>query len=39
LVTLPAWDVFKVLIPVSLIIGVGIGFCGSFFTVRKHLKV
>ena len=39
LVTLPAWEVFKVLIPVSLIIGVGIGFCGSFFTVRKHLKV
>ncbi len=39
LVTLPAWDVFKVLIPVSLVIGVGIGFCGSFFTVRKHLKV
>lgn len=39
LVTLPAWDVFRVLIPVSLVIGVGIGFFGSFFTVRKHLKV
>jgi len=39
LVTLPVWDVFVVLIPVSLIIGVGIGFFGSFFTVRKHLKV
>ncbi len=39
LVTLPVWDVFMVLIPVSLIIGVGIGFFGSFFTVRKHLKV
>ena len=39
LVTLPVWDVFAVLIPVSLIIGVGIGFFGSFFTVRKHLKV
>ena len=39
LVTLPVWDVFTVLIPVSLIIGVGIGFFGSFFTVRKHLKV
>ncbi len=39
LVTLPVWDVFTVLIPVSLAIGVGIGFFGSFFTVRKHLKV
>ncbi len=39
LVTLPAWDVFNVLVPVSLVIGVGIGFFGSFFTVRKHLKV
>ena len=39
LVTLPVWDVFMVLIPVSLVIGVGIGFFGSFFTVRKHLKV
>lgn len=39
LVTLPAKDVFIVLIPVSLLIGVGIGFFGSFFTVRKHLKV
>ncbi len=39
LVTLPAWDVFRVLVPVSLAIGVGIGFFGSFFTVRKHLKV
>lgn len=39
LVTLPAWDVFCVLVPVSLAIGVGIGFFGSFFTVRKHLRV
>lgn len=39
LVTLPVWDVFAVLIPISLAIGVGIGFFGSFFTVRKHLKV
>lgn len=30
---------FKQLIPISLILGVGIGFFGSFFTVRKHLKV
>ncbi len=39
LVTLPAWEVFNVLVPVSLVIGVGIGFFGSFFTVRKHLRV
>lgn len=32
-------QVFQVLIPVSLVIGIGIGFFGSFFTVRKHLHV
>lgn len=32
-------DMFKTLVPVSLIIGVGIGFFGSFITVRKHLRV
>lgn len=32
-------EVFKVLIPVSLILGVGIGFMGSISTVRKHLHV
>ena len=32
-------EVFKILAPVSLIIGVGIGFFGSFSTVRKHLRV
>lgn len=32
-------EVFKTLVPVSLIIGVGIGFFGSFITVRKHLRV
>lgn len=30
---------FETLIPVSLIIGVGIGFLGSFMTVRKHIRV
>ncbi|MCQ2518752.1 MAG: permease-like cell division protein FtsX [Lachnospiraceae bacterium] len=38
-VCLPAVEVFKYLAPISIIIGVGIGFCGSFFTVKKHLKV
>ncbi len=32
-------EVFQVLVPVSLGIGVGIGFLGSFMTVRKHLRV
>ena len=32
-------DVFSTLVPVSLIIGIGIGFFGSFTTVRKHLRV
>lgn len=32
-------EVFRILAPVSLIIGVGIGFFGSFSTVRKHLRV
>lgn len=31
--------VFSTLIPISVIMGVGIGFLGSFVTVRKHLKV
>ena len=32
-------DMFKVLIPITLAIGVGIGFFGSIITTRKHLKV
>lgn len=32
-------EVFHVLLPVSLVIGVGIGFVGSFITVRKHIRV
>jgi len=31
--------IFNYLVPVSLIIGAGIGFLGSFYTVRKHLRV
>ena len=34
-----AGKVFETLIPVSFVIGIGIGFVGSFITVRKHLKV
>ena len=36
---LPAFTLFSYLVPFSLLIGVGIGFVGSFFTVRKHLRV
>lgn len=31
--------VFETLVPISFGIGIGIGFIGSFITVRKHLKV
>lgn len=36
---IPADEVFRILIPVALILGVGIGFVGSAWTSRKHLKV
>lgn len=36
---LPVQVVFSTLVPISVIMGVGIGFLGSFATVRKHLKV
>lgn len=32
-------DIFRYLVPISLGIGAGIGFVGSFTTVRKHLRV
>lgn len=36
---LEARQVFEVLIPTGLILGIGIGLIGSMFTIRKHLKV
>lgn len=36
---LPVNTVFSTLAPVVVAIGVGIGFLGSFITVRKHLRV
>ena len=36
---LPVADVFKTLLPVAMLLSVGIGFFGSFFTTRKHLRV
>lgn len=32
-------EIFRVLLPLTLVIGVGIGFFGSISTVRKHLRV
>lgn len=36
---LPVTELFRILIPVALVLSVGIGFFGSFFTTRKHLRV
>ncbi len=36
---LPVQEVFRTLVPVAIVLGVGIGFIGSAFTVRKHLHV
>ena len=36
---LPVTSVYRYLLPIGLLMGVGIGFIGSYFTVRKHLKV
>ncbi len=32
-------EIFHTLVPVSIVLGVGIGFLGSILTVRKHLRV
>lgn len=36
---LPIETIFNTLLPVSIVLGVGIGFLGSIVTVRKHLRV
>ncbi len=36
---LPVDEMFRILLPVGLALGVGIGFFGSFLTIRKHLRV
>ena len=36
---LPVGKIFEALTPISILIGVGIGFLGSVTTVRKHLHV
>lgn len=32
-------ELFRILLPVGLALGIGIGFFGSFFTSQRHLKV
>ena len=36
---LPVGNVYIYLLPIGLALGIGIGFLGSYFTVRKHLRV
>lgn len=36
---IPIGDIYPVMVAVSMALGVGIGFFGSFFTIRKSLKV
>ncbi len=36
---LPVITVYQTLLPVGLGLGIGIGVLGSFFTIRKHLRV
>lgn len=36
---LPVSEVFRTLVPVAVILGIGIGFIGSMLTIRKHLRV
>lgn len=36
---LPVGELFRTLLPIALLLSVGIGFFGSFFTTRKHLRV
>lgn len=39
LVFLPVQDVYTVLLPAGIAMGVGIGFIGSYFTIKRHMKV
>jgi len=36
---LPVHQVYELLLPIGLTMGIGIGFLGSAITVRKHLRV
>lgn len=36
---IPVWQIYQVLLPIGLLLGIGIGFLGSIWTTRKHLRV
>lgn len=36
---IPVFRIYESLVPISLLLGMGIGLIGSFWTTRKHLKV
>ena len=36
---IPVWQIYQMLIPIGLLLGIGIGFIGSIWTTRKHLRV
>lgn len=36
---IPVTEVYRTLLPVGILLGVGIGFLGSSVTIRKHLRV
>jgi cell division transport system permease protein len=36
---IPIAEIYQILIPVSLVLGIGIGLIGSFLMTKKHLKV
>ena len=36
---IPVWQIYQVLLPIGLLLGIGIGFIGSIWTTRTHLRV
>ena len=36
---IPVWQIYQVLLPIGLLLGIGIGFIGSIWTTRKYLRV
>ncbi len=36
---IPVLQIYRVLVPISIALGIGIGLIGSFWTTRKHLRV